>query len=284
MFSPTWSRGVNSSTIDLTLINSFAPKIKSWDILSGTSESDHEIIQFIIDSNLANNNKLPSKTRKKCNYELFSTLIKTKLEKQPCRKPRLTKDIDFATDHLTNCLLTAYEEASTTVDIQMKRRYNKWTAEMTNAHYRLIKTRKRISYIRIKKWKHGLAEKQKLYRKGKKKFNKLIRKAKNNDWKTFATNIEKLKDTAKIAKVLETKNTAIGALTNDDGSYTCSPGETLNLISEKLLGNKGNEQCPHSNLDLKQTNTQYANIDQFINKERLHKAVKLLKRKKNTRG
>ena len=297
VFTPTWSRGDNSSTIDLTLINAFAPKIKSWDILTGTSESDHEILQFVIDSKLVNSSSQTKKTRKKCDYELFATIVKTKLKKQPgCTSgsdkitdhlitPNDTslkrkKDIDFATNLLTTCLLTAYEEASSTIDIVMKRRYNKWTVEMTNSHHRLIKIRKRISYIRIKKWKHGLAQKQKLYRKGKKKFNKLIRKSKNNDWKSFATNIEKLKDTAKIAKVLETKNTAIGALSNDDGSYTCSPEETLNLISEKLLGNKGNEQVPHPNPNLNQVNTQKANIEQFINKERLHKAVKLLKKKK----
>ena len=52
VFTPTWSRGDYSSTIDLTMINIFAPKIKSWEILTGTSESDHEIIQFVIDSNL----------------------------------------------------------------------------------------------------------------------------------------------------------------------------------------------------------------------------------------
>ena len=42
--SPTYHKGGNCSTIDLTLINEHAPKILNWKILKGESHSDHEMI------------------------------------------------------------------------------------------------------------------------------------------------------------------------------------------------------------------------------------------------
>ena len=81
-----------------------------------------------------------------------------------------------------------------------------------------------------------LIKHEKLYKEGKKTFSKLLRKTKNTNWQKYCNEIEKLKDTARLAKVLDSKNTAIGALIKGDGSYTSSPEETLNHLADSLLG------------------------------------------------
>ena len=103
---------------------------------------------------------------------------------------------------------------------------------------------------------------------------KLIKKHKDDDWKIFCSNINSIKDTARINKALRCKQTnSLGSLLKDDNTFTTNPTDTLKFLTESL-----STQTSPAEDDTKPTdrNLDMSDIDKFINQDRLHQAVKLL--------
>ena len=290
-FEATWSNAINSSTIDLTITNSHAPKIKNWKVLKDESLSDHEIIQFHIDKQ-PESPTTQTKYQKKCDYEIFNKKVKEKInisressqewKNNNYQNNHITskKEIDHETNKLTSIIIQAHDEACATTNTTKGEKKKKWTYDMKTQHSRLIRTKKRISYLKIIKWKKPLIQKQKDYRAGKATFKKLLQQTQNKNWTKYASEITKLKDTARLAKVTNSKNTKIGALSKDDGSFTTSPNETLHHLADKLLGKESTQNTNKTEINTQNENEKTTNIQQYINRKRLHKAVKLLKKDK----
>lgn len=63
------------------------------------------------------------------------------------------------------------------------------------------------------------------------RLNDMIKKSKRNAWQRFCSNIQATPQTARIARALNKKDTnGIGFLRKDDGNYTSSRKETINLL------------------------------------------------------
>ena len=238
-YSPTWSARGTSSTIDLTLTNLFAPKIENWVIIPGQSFSDHEYIYFDFSSLLTTTVKSRKLNTKKCDWPRFQEKLKDNLHcKQNLNKK---SDIDFALKHLSGQMTSALEASCPTLSTKLKKPASRWTKSMVNRRERLIKIKQRALHNKLIPNKHKeILKLRRQYSKGKKELSKLIRKVKKENWHDYCSKIEKLKDTARLAKVSETNNTSLGALLKEDGSFTNSPLETIQHLSDGLLGPETN--------------------------------------------
>ena len=174
-------------------------------------------------------------------------------------------------------MTSALEASCPTLSTKLKKPASRWTKSMVNRRERLIKIKQRALHNKLIPNKHKeILKLRRQYSKGKKELSKLIRKVKKENWHDYCSKIEKLKDTARLAKVSETKNTSLGALLKEDGSFTNSPLETIQHLSDGLLG-------PETNSMIKQTisaDISVSDIHKFINANRLRKAVKRLKKNK----
>ena len=123
-----------------------------------------QTIQFNIDSELIPQPDTKRKNHKKCNYTKYKHNINKRLTEKPCKKPQQNNkgkttylknktDIDYVTDHLTEIMKSAYNESCPNITLKTRRTKNIWTSEIKTKHSRLIKTKKRISYLKIIKWK-----------------------------------------------------------------------------------------------------------------------------------
>ena len=112
-----------------------------------------------------------------------------------------------------------------------------------------------------------------------------MEKFQEDEKKNFYSSIEKTNPLARPSKILENRNTEIGTLVKEDGSYTTSPEDTLTHLADELLGkevenknqNTGKNENPNKTYNSKQ-DEKY--IDNIINQPRLRKAVRELKKKK----
>ena len=80
--SPTYHKGDNQTTIDLTLSNDYTPKIQNWKLLKGKFHSDHELIQFEIKIREDKNKKKNKYNNRKIQYkDIFETNLEKEINK-----------------------------------------------------------------------------------------------------------------------------------------------------------------------------------------------------------
>ncbi|MCP4490377.1 MAG: hypothetical protein GY820_24115 [Gammaproteobacteria bacterium] len=74
----TWKARGSSTTIDLTITNSFAPEISNWQVIQDASESDHAYIQYNIEMSTSTRKHKKTKT---IDWNRFITSIKEQKQK-----------------------------------------------------------------------------------------------------------------------------------------------------------------------------------------------------------
>ena len=280
----TRSLGNNESTIDLTLTNQFAPSLKNWQLLRGVSDSDHEIIQMQMESDTADPSNNTKKDLKNCNINQYREDLQQLLISNPCKTPtgnnKLYKrkcDIDHVINTLTKHMKNSFEAACPEISTRNKPK-NFWTRNIKSKHRRLIKARKRISYLRIIKWREKMFQESKEHRKGKKIFRKIMLKAHKKAKIKFFESIKKAKEVARLGKIIENKGQSLGTLLRPNGTYTVTPEDTLNTLADQLLGQENKEGLPHNKSTI--TTEPKTDLDKIFSIERLRKAIKELKRDK----
>ena len=281
----TRSLGDNKSTIDLTLTNQYAPNMKNWQLLRGVSDSDHEIIQMQIEEETPETSAKIRRDHKKCNTKLFRETLQQSLISNPCKTPkgqneiiRTRNDIDHTANTLTKHIRNSYDKSCPEIKKTNKPK-NFWTRNIKSKHKRLIKARKRLSYLKIIKWREEMFKEKKEYRKGRKIFRKIMLKAHNKTKIKYFESIKKTRDIARLGKVLENNGQQLGTLIKTDGTYTTTPEETLNTLADELLGKPKND----NNMDKQQNNKleqNKANLDKIFSMNRIKMAVKELKKNK----
>ena len=164
--SPTYHKGNNSSTIDLTLINEHAPKIINWKILKGESHSDHEKIQFEINQQNSYDNDKPRISRK-CNTNHFKNTLrknirKTKFPLEERNEKISLKDMKLKIDKqasiITSLILDAWENTpNKKPSIKTKKYRGKWPEKIKSLSNQIAKlTREKNYYTKKRKKKTSL--------------------------------------------------------------------------------------------------------------------------------
>ena len=258
----TWSARGHMSTIDLTLTNGLAPNITNWQILQNVSESDHSYINYEIELQAKPTNR---PTVNKTDWNKFDKILKEKRANREQSKTnnsrkiaRNSRDIEYWTKNLNRDMKEALNEATTS------------SSKVTKS-----KTAKIIELLEKNNSPERARSKNRPKRSTRpKNRSALIKNARKIAWKNFCTKIKNTKETARIKKILTTKNLPkIGCLKFADGSLSNNPQESLNRLADGLLG-------PDKPSVVTPTHAENIDLNKIVSDERIGKVLKQLKKKK----
>ena len=281
----TFKRNHQETAIDLTLRNEFAPSVEYWDTNPNFSISDHVLIEFVI--NLENNKikTRPIRTlnKKKCDWSQYKSYVKHGIESDPALSEikvqhhndiykkdshRLNKLID----RLNNLLYSSFTKSCPPTFIRNRKKMSWWTGELTEAETNLIKARNEHEND-----PHNM-ELQASYKEAHKALNTLISKESNANWQAFCTGLQKQKNVTKICKsLMGNKSTNLSSLRRNDGTYTESPKETLELLSTTLFSAPEPDRTELTPCKERLTHNE---LNSIISLSRLDEAIESLKSNK----
>ena len=139
-----------------------------------------------------------------------------------------------------------------------------WSPEVAKARIK-VRSLKRLAT------KSGRASHWDQYKEGLKVFKKLVKKAKFTGWKDFTSKVESLQSVSRLSKVLQrVESGELGSLKRNDGTYTSTPEETLDLLADTLIPSTETPTEPTPRL---WSNVDIPLVDSILSKDRLARAV-----------
>ena len=214
------------SIIDVTLANyRLASKISDWRVENHLQVSDHYRITFTINDciNFRAEERLDW-NYKKGDWNVFKTVLDDGLRNWTGSRIWSDVTIEYNLESFLTELYKALEIACPKKWSKHKFKYPMWWDD--NLTHMRSKLRK---YSKIK-----TPEGKTLYITLRREYKKAIRKAKNDGWKEFTSNIKYPSEVSKLIKSFNNnKNNSLGLLKNQEGEYCDNPKESLNILLKK---------------------------------------------------
>jgi ribonuclease HI len=215
--NPTFTR-VNCAThIDITITNTkFISKINKWKILNEDMFSDHLCLHTIVGkSTTYTKSKL---NFKKTNWATFKDLL-DHLE-WPLTTQKNQMDLDSAVAYLTDNIMTTISQITPKTYITGKHKKDKWWNEDLRQMRRDLRVARNSSeYPTLKT-----------------AYQKAIRKAKKESWRSFLDSCRTMTDTNKLVRIITKPKAKTPGLTiKPDGSPTWSNVTSIKNITENLF-------------------------------------------------
>ena len=221
---PTFDPYHNDSQtcIDITLCNNKTSHlIQNRKVNPNDSKSDHKALDFEL--NFYNESNPPTRNRKKTNWIKYNEILKENLS-----APETIKNVSELENHAL-ILCESIHKAFTESSKVSKRKFARRQPWMSNKILQLRESTRRL-YRKLSNTKQEscrFAYKQKL-----KEYKKACDAARSNHWKSFTSELDSIKDTARLQKFFEGDNAnKISTIKKTDGTYTRNHEETL----EELL-------------------------------------------------
>lgn len=230
---PTFIDIRRRDVIDLTLSTVRANRsIKNWRVSDEPSSSDHRYIRFDIDAE--RKYKGAYRNPRTTGWDLYRERLESGLEDCPSRITN-TVELEGAEETLRTAIINAYEAACPLKENRTSKSMPWWNEGLNR-----LRTETRRLFNRAKRTGNWES-----YREALTAYNKALRKAKRDSWRRHCEGIEKIPEGARLQKALQKgKECQIGTLKREDGSYTETVGETLQLLlkshfpgSEAVRGN-----------------------------------------------
>jgi hypothetical protein len=216
------SRG--QSIIDISISSpNVLDSCSQWQVLQEHSGSDHKLIRFIIETEIA---PPPLKQNlSKCNW----TLVHQELAQYPLitHSNWSQELIDIETNKLTNFIMEIIDQKCPPKPSKFKIKISGWDESAHKSRAEVRKAWRRVQ-------RHLTEDNWRTYKHLKKKHTKLVRKLKRNEWKKYSSDVPNTKQAAKLNKIIQKKfNTRqIGILRREDGQSTQTIDETAELLME----------------------------------------------------
>lgn len=219
----TYEEGTYGSTIDLTLSDkNLSRKIQRWEVDRNFNGSDHNSILF----NLSSTSFLEKQIRlkKRTNWILFKKILN-----ENCKF--INHDIDSietlekSSYELTNLLRKTYKKCSRFRKVKSNFKLC-WYDNILNEERKNVK---KAYLIRLLSLENNIN-----YKKSRDKYRYNCRIRKKFEWRKFTSNIDSIKETARMQKIFEKKqHRTLGSLLKTDGSYTENHSESLHELMKK---------------------------------------------------
>jgi ribonuclease HI len=134
------------------------------------------------------------------------------------------EDLNREVEKLQQAMVQSYHLSCEEKLVKRKKPAKWWTSELTDL-------RKRLRRLFNKAKNHNSDEKWKQHAVMQKKYSKLLRRAKRIAWRRFCEEIQNVSETSKLNKVLASDvRTKLDVLRKQDGTFTKSPSETLDIL------------------------------------------------------
>ncbi|XP_062710252.1 uncharacterized protein LOC134288683 [Aedes albopictus] len=216
---PTFINAIREEVLDLTLCSpTISDKIKNWHVSDEISLSDHKQILFEYEAGqqLIQTITDPRKT----NWELYNTQLAEKVNTLAINT-NTREELEESSKQLSNIIRYAFNQSCATKERSTIRDVPWWNNKLQKLRK---KTRKLFNWAkRTQQWDQ--------YKESLTTYNKEIRRSKRVHWRHTCENIENTPATARLQKILaKDHSNGLGTLKKEDGSFTTSANETLELM------------------------------------------------------
>lgn len=215
-FQQRRGQNLRQEVLDLTLATRFvATKVTQWRVADEPSLSDHNYISFKV------GHLKPGITTyrnpRRTDWQTYESCLETNLVEGFKKAHR----IDVMEQSLTDAIRKSYEEACPPRQIKTRTNASWWNRELEAMR---VKVRKLYNASKRSGSREAYLRELTLY-------TSKIKQAKRNSWREFCEGVNETPDCAKLQRVLA-KNPigTVGSITKEDGSYTTSPEETLQVL------------------------------------------------------
>jgi ribonuclease HI len=200
--------------LDITISsNSVGLEVRNWYVSKENSFSDHKLICF--DFNFQKSKEIPYRNPRKTDWVKFKSVVYNKL-----KRVSLSEDIDGTVDALTKTFDTAFK-ASCRVVKESKCKYPSYFDD------KLVKLRKEVRKQFNSSYRSGDWS---TYKTLLREYNKARRTAKHSEWVKFCEEIETVKDTGRLRKLLSKSYAPPSNIQLEDGSWAQSTEETNKIL------------------------------------------------------
>lgn len=219
---PTYVNSRRHEVLDLTLCSQIlTDRITSWEVSDEVSLSDHKHITFSIErgETVREFYRDPRNT----NWDLYKQILATK---QPLldEKIRTAEQLEEASRMVTNKIIQAYYESCPQRERSSNRKVPWWNNALQKMRRKVRKLFNRAKAT--SDWGQ--------YRKALTEYSTEIRKSKRRHWRFMCENIQYTSEAARLQKVLSKEHSnGLGNVKKDNGTFTRSPSETLEVLMEK---------------------------------------------------
>lgn len=268
---PTFVTSNRREVLDITITTNFVKKkICNWKVSTDPSSSDHQYIEFTVNS--LSINKTFYRNPRKTNTNLYKDLLADELSSITTTINRL-EDLDEVALKVSSSIVKSFE-SSCPLRVKTSNFECPWFTPRLMKLRRLVR---RLWNKSRKKFKQNLFDDPvvHLYKLAIAKYNKEVKLTREISWKRHCEEVDKVEDCARLHKLLSKGSSkAIGAIKRNDGSgnYTERVEETLDV----LLKTHFPDSTTFVNVeeDLSETITGSSSIaDEIVTKKRLRWAI-----------
>lgn len=234
---PTFNRiGINAaqSVIDVTLITEIHSNfISNWKVCKEATGSDHQLIlmNFALGTIKESTKTLKLSTNWKKFHKITDLCLDETFSKAQLIKD--TSDLDDVAREVGEILRSAHKNSSKTKTVKNKF-YREWYSEKLNQQ------RRRINILRTKVQRltgtHRVSELALLtaqYRIEQRSYKADCRHAKHKQWKKKMSELESIKDTARLHKLLENRiNRNVTTVKRNDGVHSTNRDDTVDALMQ----------------------------------------------------
>lgn len=218
--TPTFVTRTRSEVLDITLVSSsIRDLIKNWRVSTEPSLSDHRIIELNIEN--VKYNRPIRRVPRKTNWEVYKTNLQNNLHCLSSGGNRHHMDLEQDTEKVTKAIMEAFESSCPVTTERSKKDAPWW-----NRHLSKMRSQVRHLFNTAKNdgnWQ-GYTEVLTLY-------NKEIRKARRQHFRTFCEEIADTPTAARLHKAMAKGGTnPVMALKKPDGTYTKGEEEQAILL------------------------------------------------------
>ncbi|XP_045460460.1 uncharacterized protein LOC123670918 [Harmonia axyridis] len=219
--SPTFMNAIRREVIDLTLATPFiAEMVKNWRVSEEPSMSDHMAIEFNVEATAPAD--VECRIPRKTDWELYIAHMSSDLKGLKYNISS-NENLENASAHFTSCLKRAFENSCPLRKKTISRDVPWW-----NNHLENLKKIARKAFNKAKREGSWNA-----YRLALTNYNKEVRKAKRQSWRSFCEGIDKTAPAARLQKVLSKDHSnPIGQIKKPCGEFTNDPQKSLRALLE----------------------------------------------------
>ena len=224
---PTFQNAIRKEVLDLTISSHrLSEVIVDWEVSMVESFSDHNYITFRVCEEVVLNNK-DFRNVCKTNWDQYNAeLRKIGVNFQG------NDSLDIKAQKLEHCIITAFEKSCKLSKGKTGKSPLYWNQNLEKLKKEVFKLKRRAD-------RSDIPETLESYRQAKREYKLEIKSAKSKSWQKFCTEMSDLNQTARVQKILKLgKREEIGSLKDNQGNYTTTPKETLQVLLDKHFPGK----------------------------------------------
>ena len=223
---------LHKSVIDLTIANKEGQQqLSQWRVSNEFTNSDHKFIRAKLQ--ILTNKYKKFKTEKNTDWQKYHNTLKKTIVNTSSLLSKTKPELDQLSLTLNAAIIKAWNKSTKTTYTSSNIKPPPWDNDQLRKQHKV--TKRALKKYRKTRDQESLTELQQENR----TLNKMQRKHKQEAWRKFTANIEKIQDISRINKICknyETTYKALDTVYDKNDNITNNPTETLAIMKETHFG------------------------------------------------